>query len=447
MIVQCEHCQTKYRIADEKVKGKGVKVRCAKCENVFTVTPPENDIQTAAPQAPEPAAPPEPEASEQGPPASGAMDDADPDPTPLDEPAPDSAEAPPGLPPLSSLDTSRDPSLSGAEQQAPDIPPPDQAPFGQEPPSLDEFQIDPGSQRPAHELDQSGLISPPADPDGQTEDGGFEIEATLREGPESGSAPEPGPFGIEDNAGLPPLTGEADQEGDWGNIPIEGQNAPESAEGDFGLAGESGYVPPPPVPVEEPMDQMLHDHMNDPLPETSTVPTYQPRAESSGGGKKILVTLVLLGILGGGGYFAYPTVMEKIQARGQQTEGTLTPDEVRVKRLTRADGKILYSVRGVVKNESAGNVGMVQVEAQFRNATGDVLTKSFSYCGNLFKESELVNLDIKKIQSDLLNELGQSLSNANINPGQAVPFLVILDNPPAGINKVTVTISSFKETT
>ncbi len=48
MIVQCEHCHTKYRIADEKVKGKGVKVRCAKCENVFTVTPPKEDIQPTA---------------------------------------------------------------------------------------------------------------------------------------------------------------------------------------------------------------------------------------------------------------------------------------------------------------------------------------------------------------------------------------------------------------
>ncbi|MBN2720767.1 MAG: zinc-ribbon domain-containing protein, partial [Proteobacteria bacterium] len=37
VIVECEKCHTKYRIPDEKVRGKGVKVRCAKCHHTFTV--------------------------------------------------------------------------------------------------------------------------------------------------------------------------------------------------------------------------------------------------------------------------------------------------------------------------------------------------------------------------------------------------------------------------
>ncbi len=41
MIVQCEACQTRFRLADEKVKPGGTKVRCSKCKEVFTVTPPE----------------------------------------------------------------------------------------------------------------------------------------------------------------------------------------------------------------------------------------------------------------------------------------------------------------------------------------------------------------------------------------------------------------------
>ena len=41
MIVQCEACQTRFRLADEKIKPGGTKVRCSKCKTVFTVTPPE----------------------------------------------------------------------------------------------------------------------------------------------------------------------------------------------------------------------------------------------------------------------------------------------------------------------------------------------------------------------------------------------------------------------
>ncbi|MBN8226175.1 zinc-ribbon domain-containing protein [Corallococcus macrosporus] len=54
MIVQCEQCQTRFKIPDEKVTEKGVKVRCTKCQNTFRVA------REPAPalSAPPPAAPP-----------------------------------------------------------------------------------------------------------------------------------------------------------------------------------------------------------------------------------------------------------------------------------------------------------------------------------------------------------------------------------------------------
>ncbi|MBL8922216.1 MAG: zinc-ribbon domain-containing protein [Myxococcaceae bacterium] len=38
MIVKCEQCQTKFKIPDDKVTDKGVKVRCTKCNHTFRVT-------------------------------------------------------------------------------------------------------------------------------------------------------------------------------------------------------------------------------------------------------------------------------------------------------------------------------------------------------------------------------------------------------------------------
>jgi predicted Zn finger-like uncharacterized protein len=40
MIIQCEACQTRFRLAVEKVKPGGTKVRCSKCKSIFTVIPP-----------------------------------------------------------------------------------------------------------------------------------------------------------------------------------------------------------------------------------------------------------------------------------------------------------------------------------------------------------------------------------------------------------------------
>jgi hypothetical protein len=343
----------------------------------------------------------------------------------------------PGLSTPPSPHGSPDPPLPEEEQHSPAY----QEAGGYVPPSLEEGELDLGAQRPAHEMDHTGLASPPPSTTEQPEDGGFEIEGTMREEPLPGSDP----FMDETGEGVADLPQDPDAQ--WGNIAINGQAPPDTAGGVFGLADNSDQEPPPPVPMEEHLEQALPDHLDDTTAGTSAVPAYKPETRTSSRGKKGLVFLLLLAALGGGGYYAYPTVMEIIQSRGQQTEGTLTPANIQVKALNRTDGKILYSVRGEIRNESAGNVGMIKVEAQFRNASGDVLSTATSYCGNLFEDSELVSRDLKQVRSDLQNELGQSLSNATVVPGQAVPFLVILDNPPSGVSKVTVTILSFKETT
>ncbi len=434
MIVQCEHCQAKYRIADEKVKGKGVKVRCSKCENIFIVTPLENHLpdQSAAPPSPPvPEPPPEPQAA-----------------PPMEEPSPNFAdgttEEPPGPGALPSLDGLQNPPAPQTGRQSTELSPPDEPGTGFMPISQEEVSPDIGGKRPAHETDQAGLTSPTPSASAEPEDGGFELEATTWEESTVGSDP----LGGKTDEGLPPLPQGPEQDGEWGDIAIDGQAAPDSADGGFGLAEGADFTTSPPTPPMEQLEEVSQpDHESNSTARTSTVPSYQPEIRASGGGKKWLALLLLFGALGGGGYFAYPTVMEMIQARGQQTEGTLTPANIEVKALNRTDGKIIYAVRGKVLNESEGNVGMVQVEAQFRNAAGDVLSKATAFCGNLFDDSKLVSLNLDQIQTDLHNELGQSLSNANILPGKSVPFLIILGSPPAGISKVTVTISGFKETT
>jgi len=42
MIITCEQCQARFRMADEKLKPGGTKVRCSKCKHVFTVLPSES---------------------------------------------------------------------------------------------------------------------------------------------------------------------------------------------------------------------------------------------------------------------------------------------------------------------------------------------------------------------------------------------------------------------
>ncbi|MEW5854204.1 MAG: zinc-ribbon domain-containing protein, partial [Myxococcota bacterium] len=55
MIVACEKCQTRFRVADEKLTPQGLRVRCSKCSHIFSVMPsPEETLGPAPAAAPAP---------------------------------------------------------------------------------------------------------------------------------------------------------------------------------------------------------------------------------------------------------------------------------------------------------------------------------------------------------------------------------------------------------
>ncbi len=51
MKISCQSCQAKYTIADEKVLGKIVKIRCKKCGATIVINGNESGAQTAGSQS------------------------------------------------------------------------------------------------------------------------------------------------------------------------------------------------------------------------------------------------------------------------------------------------------------------------------------------------------------------------------------------------------------
>lgn len=51
MNLTCNHCQKRYAIADEKVRGKSVKIRCKQCQHIITVEGPPVEAQPSSPRA------------------------------------------------------------------------------------------------------------------------------------------------------------------------------------------------------------------------------------------------------------------------------------------------------------------------------------------------------------------------------------------------------------
>jgi predicted Zn finger-like uncharacterized protein len=69
MIVACPKCESKYNLPEDKIAPTGSKVRCAKCQHVFTAMPPAKDFdaELSGLQAAEAPAPPPPAPKPQAP--------------------------------------------------------------------------------------------------------------------------------------------------------------------------------------------------------------------------------------------------------------------------------------------------------------------------------------------------------------------------------------------
>jgi len=65
------------------------------------------------------------------------------------------------------------------------------------------------------------------------------------------------------------------------------------------------------------------------------------------------------------------------------------------------------------------------------------------YAGNSFKEKELVILPPNEIEKKLRNKFGDTFINESIEPGKAIPFNIVIVNPPAFVDYRIVSESSM----
>ncbi len=414
MIVQCDSCNSRYRIAEEKILPQGIKVRCAKCKNVFVVKPPSEapPIDKPLPSAPE-------QKPDSGP--------APPEPPP--EPPAEKPSSPPPLPP---------PGAKGPEPPAGTTEPPEKATGPDEalrsligtPSDKDDFQ--------------------PATPDFTSD---MEDKEPV-EKPDSPALPDLG-VGADSEDALPPLSqdigsgrpaageGTPDTESmDWGNIALETEGGQTTGQADIDLS------PPEPAALGDPEEppHQEEDVASYAKPSTGTMPKPDIRARPPGKKRKGLRLLFLLVLLLAAGYYNYPKIRNLLPSKSTVQQGDLAVENVQVSTLNRADGVLLATVRGEVRNKFSSNKGMIQVEAIFKDNRGRDLARSAAYSGNLFSDSELASRDLSSIRKALNNELGQSLSNSSIAPGNSVPFLIVMENPPLESKEVTVKVLKFSDT-
>ncbi|MDR2947238.1 MAG: DUF3426 domain-containing protein [Candidatus Adiutrix sp.] len=106
-------------------------------------------------------------------------------------------------------------------------------------------------------------------------------------------------------------------------------------------------------------------------------------------------------------------------------------------RTNKEAGTILI-LTGLVRNNYSEPRSFIRLQGHLLAADGSSLVDRFAYAGNQLSEEELTTLPVNEIVARLLAKNGKENANVNIPPGKEIPFMIMFDNLPAGIDEYRV---------
>jgi pilus assembly protein FimV len=105
----------------------------------------------------------------------------------------------------------------------------------------------------------------------------------------------------------------------------------------------------------------------------------------------------------------------------------------------------LFVVTGQIKNEYKHSRRFITMTGKiFKKGKALVKTETV-YCGNLLSETELKNLNNVAIIKRLKNRLGDKRINMNVKKGQILPFMIVFQNVPSGLEEYSVQVAGSEK--
>ena len=479
MIIECQTCHARFRLDESKIRGRGARVKCRKCGDSILV------LKESA------AAPPAPvvdgsfdlgsavrdsagERAVSAPPAGNLI--LFPGSGRPEEPAAPEASGPDGDEPVPAFDRilsagAETPSPSAGEtaEEAPappeaGVPAESDAPAALEPrPELDlgGLTLDLGSEEkldlpPALDLEQPFGEPTGAEPSPELHgEGGFLMSDSdalvfLREKDrEAGPEAPPGVGDISLEISSTPTGGEGDF--------LRQPEAPPEPREDRAAAPEEtfleGNVTPPSAPAvdappyreEEPSPALRAESpARREFPERpgSAAPGFA-RPRSSAGLAAAAVAAVLLAA---GGYLGLTTPGKRLLERTVPAVAALwggKPAPAAAKYDLRnvigyyesgsASPRILV-IKGQVANLSKGEKSGIRVQATLLDNADAVLAQQSVYAGNTLSGEAIRKGNRDALTKTLGNRFGEGLSNLNVAPGKAIPFIVLFFDAPENMD-------------
>jgi len=165
---------------------------------------------------------------------------------------------------------------------------------------------------------------------------------------------------------------------------------------------------------------------------------------------KPLIVLLILVLLGGGGYGIYvlldfmnieiPFVSNYFKPQISDPAGNLKIDTLDVEsafvKNTKA-GK-LFAITGKIKNGYSDARSYIRVTGKLYTKGKILVQEETVFCGNVLSDIELSNLEFSAIKKRLSNRIGDNNSNVGVKPGQELPFMIIFSKLPGNLEEFAV---------
>ncbi|MEE4608397.1 MAG: DUF3426 domain-containing protein [Desulfobacteraceae bacterium] len=165
-----------------------------------------------------------------------------------------------------------------------------------------------------------------------------------------------------------------------------------------------------------------------------------------------LVVLLLLGLVGGGVYWAQQQGLDLAflsQLVGQEAadEGgnlkisTLAIDSRFVDNATAGR---LFVISGKARNDYDRPRSQIQIKGSILAKGKRLVGSETVFCGNVLTDLDLNRLGIGEIKQRLGLKTGANDSNVDVPPGGLVPFMVVFDNLPPDLEEFTIEVVSSR---
>ncbi|MBW2530492.1 MAG: DUF3426 domain-containing protein, partial [Deltaproteobacteria bacterium] len=105
------------------------------------------------------------------------------------------------------------------------------------------------------------------------------------------------------------------------------------------------------------------------------------------------------------------------------------PDRPIVEQAKLSDGTPVLTVQGVVKNNDTRTRRFVYVKVTLLDNHGRKVTSVEAPAGNVLSAAQLAELSSRRLRSSI-NPAGRDGSNARLEPGQSVAYMVVITTVP-----------------